>query len=482
MHQDPWRLQVRKLLAGLVPVALALGALVAPASANATPITTRPVIEDPDALVLPYVVVTRATQGQVAGAERLVRANGGTVVSSYPQVGVVVAYAAADDFAARLRRDRAVEAVGATRTVKIPARFFAPRPEAEFTGPPFPDSDKVPAEGTGWDTVAIDVAKAHQVTTGRRGVTVGILDTGVDDTHPELRHAFDARRSVTCMAGWADRTFGAWRNTRDAHGTHLAGTIVAARDGKGTVGIAPDATIASVKMADGDDEETPEAEVCGYVWAAEHGFRIVNNSYRTFPWRFSCPSDPDQAAIIKAVSRAAAYAQSRDVLFVASAGNTGTDWDTRTQDPDSPADGTPVKRTIDTSCLRLPHHLPGVIGASAIDMTLVKATFSNFGFGSVGLGAPGVTVWSTYPRGQYRPSSGTSMAAPQVSGVAALIASRFPDLTASQIRDRLFTTATPTPCPENYPVPTAVCRVQEGRTNFYGAGIVNAATAVGAIP
>ncbi|MFJ2033962.1 S8 family peptidase [Streptosporangium sp. NPDC087985] len=439
-------------------------------------------IADPNQRVMPYVVVTRANQGQTMKTERIISSNGGTVVSSYPQVGVVVAYSAADDFSARLRQDKTIEAVGATRTAKIPAGFFAQRAKAEFTGAPYPRSNEVPAEGQGWDTLAIDVAKAHEVTTGSKDVTVGILDTGVDDTHPEIQHAVDTSQSVTCVAGWADQTYGAWRNTRDGHGTHLAGTIAAARDGKGTVGIAPDVRIAAVKMADGDDEETPESEVCGYIWAAEHGFRIVNNSYRTYPWRFSCPSDPDQAAILKAVSRAAAYAQSRNVLFVASAGNAGTDWDTRTQDVDSPADTTPVKRTIDTTCLRLPHQLPGVIGASALDQNLRKATFSNFGFGSVGLGAPGANTWSTWPNGQYRPASGTSMASPQVAGVAALVASRFPELSADQIRERLYATATPAPCPVNYPVTAGICKAEGVRTNFYGAGFVNAAAAVGATP
>ncbi len=416
-------------------------------------------------LVMPYVVVAGATQWQTTHAAQAVRRAGGTVVASYPQVGVVVAYSSSSSFAERVRRD--VVAVGATRTAPVPVSHFAPRRRVSYTGPPgFPTA---PAEGTGWNLAAIGASG----TRGSSSVTVGVLDTGVDDTHPDLD--VDVSASVSCLSGWADRGYGAWRPTLDGHGTHVAGIISAVRNGSGVVGVAPGVRLASVKLAELDDGETAESMVCGFVWAAEHGFRIVNNSYRSFPWRYNCPNQTDQAAILLAVGRAVAYAQRRGVLVVSSGGNAGLDLLDRKEDFESPVEN-PAFRAIDNSCIRLPHELPGVVGTSAIDESLVKATFSNYGIGKIHVAAPGARVWSTWPGNAYWLASGTSMAAPHATGVAALIAGRHPSWSAARIKAALFTGATPTPCPVTYPVPQ-VCSSALGQTSFYGYGVVNAYSA-----
>ncbi|WP_026360262.1 S8 family peptidase [Amycolatopsis nigrescens] len=476
---------------GVTVLATVLGAgMAVPAAASVPPeeaavaLTAEPVLaEPPGTLVMPYVVATGANRVQTWLAEHAVRAVGGSVISSYPQVGVVVAYSAADGFAEKLRRLPGIDAVGATRTAKIPVEFFAPRKDVRYTGPGSPNSDQVPPEGTAWDVPALGVNEAHEVTTGSRRVTVGVLDTGVDDTHPDLAGAFDAGKSVSCLSGWADRGAGAWRPTLDGHGTHLAGTIAAARDGAGVLGIAPGVRLASVKMAELDDTETPESMVCGFVWAAEHGFAVTNNSYRSIPWRYSCDDQIDQSAIRLVVGRAVAYAQRRDVLVVASAGNAGIDLDDRKVDTESPADSTPVRRDIDNDCIRLPHELPGVVGAGALDEKLLKASFSNYSFKRVTVAAPGVRTWSTWPGGQYRAISGTSMAAPHASGVAALIASQHPRWDDDRIARELLATTAPLPCPPLYDPngdgkPDAVCATRAPLTNFYGRGLVHAATAV----
>jgi subtilisin family serine protease len=172
-----------------------------------------------------------------------------------------------------------------------------------------------------------------------------------------------------------------------------------------------------------------------------------------------------------------AYAQKRDVLVVASGGNAGLDLLDRKTDGESPADSQPEPRDIDNSCIRLPHELPGVVGTSAVDESLTKATFSNYAIGKILVGAPGVRVWSTWPGNSYLPASGTSMAAPHAAGVAALIASRHPWWSADRVKKALFASATPTPCPPSYPVPQ-ICTTSDGQTSFYGHGIVNAARAV----
>ncbi|RZQ59274.1 S8 family peptidase [Amycolatopsis suaedae] len=468
----------------------AIAALLAPPAQAAQPdeetlqLTSAPAITAPPGqLVTPYVVVTGTGRLRAWLAEHAIRRAGGTVVSAYPQIGVLVAFSPDDGFADRLRQARGIDSVGATRTAKVPVEFFAPRRDVQYTGPGSPGSGDVPPEGTAWDVPAIGVDKAHQTSTGSRHVTVGVLDTGVDDTHPDLTRAVDRRQSVSCLSGWADRSPGAWRPSLDGHGTHVAGTIAAARNGAGVLGIAPDVRLAAVKLAERDDTETADAVVCGFVWAAEHGFQITSNSYRTMPWYYNCPSHPDQAAITTAIGRAVAYAQRRDVLVVASAGNAGIDLTKRSVDTESPRDSTPVRREIDNSCIRLPHELPGVVGSGAVDEKLQKASFSNYAVGPVAVGAPGVRVWSTWPNGQYRAASGTSMAAPHTSGVAALIVSRHPFWSAERIKRELFADATPLPCPEVYDPdgdgkPNATCTVSGKQTSFYGHGLVNAAAAV----
>lgn len=466
--------RLRAVMTRTLTVLSAIGLLLAAPVAQAEPApTSEPAAAaDPGQLVLPHVVVTGADRLSTWRAERAIRGAGGTVVSAYPQVGVLVAYSAREDFAAKVRATPGIAAVGATRTAKIAAGWFAPRRDLEYTGPAAP-STPPPAEGTAWDVPALGLAKAHEVTTGSRRVIVGVLDTGVDDTHPDLAEAVDTRNSVSCLSGWADRGRGAWRPTLDGHGTHVAGTIAAAENGFGVVGIAPDVRVAAVKMAELDDTETPESMVCGFVWAAEHGFRVVNNSYRLNPWRYSCPDQVDQAAIRLAVGRAVSYAQRNEVLVVASAGNAGIDLTNRKTDDESPYDSSPVHREISNECIRLPHELPGVIGTGAVDEKLAKASFSNYGIGPVALAAPGVRTWSTWPGNGYRPASGTSMSAPHTVGVAALIASEHPRWSAERIKAQLFRTATPAACPTGSP-----CVTRDGQTSYFGHGLVNAAAAV----
>src|SRR5438128_2416566 len=118
-------------------------------SLAATPVATA------DPLVMPHVVVAHNTWW----AELTVHRAGGTVVA---------AYTAKDDFAAKVRKTPGIDAVGATRTAKIPKEFFAPRKDIRYTGPNSPNSGQVPPEGTAWDVPALHLPEAHQVTEGSR--------------------------------------------------------------------------------------------------------------------------------------------------------------------------------------------------------------------------------------------------------------------------------------------------------------------------
>src|SRR5581483_6102859 len=109
-----------------------------------------------------------------------------------------------------------------------------------------------PLEGLQWDLRAIKADQAAKVNPGSRDVTVGVIDTGVDDTHPDLAPNFSRSQSASCVTGKADTSPGAWRPfdpAQDYHGTHVAGTIAAARNGTGIAGVAPGAKVSAIKVS-----------------------------------------------------------------------------------------------------------------------------------------------------------------------------------------------------------------------------------------
>ncbi len=103
-------------------------------------------------------------------------------------------------------------------------------------------------------------------------------------------------------------------NDDNGHGTHTAGTIAAAKNGIGIVGVAPNVKIAGIKAGNAAGFFFPEAVVCAFVWAGDHKIPVTNNSYFADPWLFNCRNDPDQRAIWMAERRAIAYAQSKGTV------------------------------------------------------------------------------------------------------------------------------------------------------------------------
>ncbi|MEU5433579.1 S8 family serine peptidase [Streptomyces sp. NPDC020719] len=421
-----------------------------------------------------YLVIT--APGDSSAVRSAVTANGGTVFSYFDAIGVIVAHSASATFATTLRGVAGVQQVGATRTADVPADADNPALPAN------PAQSTTPAgEPVRWDMSQINADKAWAVNPGSPSVKVGILDTGVDDQHQDLAPNFDAADSVSCAYGRPDTRTGAWRDV-DSHGTHVAGTIAAAKNGKGVVGVAPGVKIASVRLAEpGSTLFYAENTICGLVWAGDHGFKVTNNSYYTDPWQFNCPDDADQAAIIEGVRRAQEYAEGKGSLQVAAAGNADYDLAHKTTDTASPNDSTPTTRRITNACLDIPTELPGVVTVAAMGSGDVKASYSNFGDGVIDVAAPGGDgasgVYSTLPGGKYGTKSGTSMASPHVVGVAALIASANPGITPAQIREKLATGANDVACPSD-----SRCTGTTANNSFFGEGQVDALKAVGATP
>ncbi|MBW8704373.1 Subtilisin BL [Streptomyces sp. MBT84] len=493
-------------------VALPLGMATATALAflpnvTASAAETAPRATAADTVPLSYVVNVRPGHGVSSHVKRAVAEAGGTIVVAYDKIGVIVVHSSNPDFARTLRRVPGVQSAGATRNAPLPAQSTT-----DVGTPKVLTSEEVagaraaggqdPLEPLQWDLPAIKADKAHEKTLGSRDVTVAVIDTGVDDTHPDIAPNFDRGASVNCVSGKPDTADGAWRPSaaESPHGTHVAGEIAGAKNGVGITGVAPGVKVAGIKVATTAGYFYTEAVVCGFVWAAEHHVDVTNNSYYTDPWYFNCTGDPDQRALVDAITRASQYAERKGTVNVAAAGNESYDLDADSiTDPVSPNDGTPSDRVVDPhKCFDIPTQLPGVVTVSATGAKGVKSSFSNYGLGVIDVAAPGgdSTAYQTpappatsglilgpLPGGKWGYMAGTSMATPHVVGVAALIKSTHPNAPAALVKALLYAEADATPCTDPYDIDSdgkidAVCKGSKNHNGFYGWGTVNALKAV----
>ena len=506
-------LRSRRRLALAVPVVLSLTASLGflPSVASAAP-RAESTAQATDAPSLAYVVNTRLDHRTIESVKKAVVAAGGTVVVTYEKIGVIVVHSANPDFGAQIRAVRGVQSAGATRTAPLTAAGTTDEGAAQIltkaqaekveSASAAAEGDSEPLEADQWDLRAIGADQAAKINPGSSKVTVAVIDTGVDDTHPDLTANFSASQSANCVGGVADTSEGAWRPYTAAayHGTHVAGEIAAARNGIGVAGVAPGVKVSSIKVAEPDSQLFyPESVVCAFVFAADHGVEVTNNSYYVDPWLYNCMDDPDQKAIVDAVNRAQLYAQHKGTLNLASAGNSNHDLDSDAiVDASSPDDGTPYERTIDPhECYDVPTQLQGVVTVSATGVKSLKSYYSSYGNGVVDIAAPGGDrlyqipdtpsqngrILSTLPNNTYGFLQGTSMASPHAAGVAALLKSTHPWATPAQLQALLKLQADNPGCPESYDqngdgTQDAACEGGKRVNGFYGFGIVNALKAV----
>ena len=361
------------------------------------------------------------------------------------------------------------------------------------TAPPLPSG---PGQ---WNLRQIHGPEAHAITGGSPEVVVGVIDTGIDYTHPDLAGRISFEDSVSCLGGHRDRDPAAWRDDA-GHGTHNAGMIAAGANGIGVVGVAPSVKLAAIKVVEPSGLITPEAVECAFKWAAARKIDVANNSYTVDvgpavtnpanPLDLFCRTDLDQRRAWDEVAGAVAHAMEKGVTVVASAGNSNAD----------------VTGAGGSDCVRLPSGLPGVITVAGTGTVNEKGAYSNYGTDFVDIAAPGgnvppappagfiLSTWpsacSTCPEdpgdGQpayYRYMAGTSSAAAEVSGVAALIVSLYGDskspgngkMRPEDVSDILLSSAHPLSCP---PAPTA-CTGPAGGNSFFGHGLVDALAALG---
>ncbi|MGW1379175.1 S8 family serine peptidase [Streptomyces sp. NPDC002446] len=496
----------RRMRALAVPLGLALTASLGflPNAATAAPQESGPAATaQADGPLLSYVVNTTPGEAAVSKVEKAIAKAGGKVIVAHEQIGVIVVHSANPQFAATIRTVPGVQTAGASRTAPLkpsgttdvgkPQKVDLPKSQLKAAAGAARANGQEPLEPLQWDLPAIKADKAATVNPGSRNVTVAVIDTGVDDTHPDLKPNFSAKQSANCVGGVADTSKGAWRPwdaDSDYHGTHVAGTIAAARNGTGVAGVAPGVKVSAIKVS---EPETSlfyaESVVCAFVFAADHGVEVTNNSYYVDPWMFNCKDDADQAAIVDAVGRAASYAQRKGAINIAAAGNSNLDLAAaKLSDASSPNDSTPVERTVSPkTCWDVPTQLPGTVTVAASGVHKLKSGYSNYGLGQIDVSAPGGdskqvpelpakngNILSTMPGGDWAYLAGTSMASPHVAGVAALIKSAHPKSGPQEIQWLLKQQADNPGCPTG----DATCTGTKHVNSHFGYGIVDALDAV----
>jgi len=261
-------------------------------------------------------------------------------------------------------------------------------------------------------------------------LVVGIIDTGIDYTHEDLKDNLwvnTAEQSGSAGVdddnnGFIDDIYGYDFVNNDpdpfddhGHGTHVAGTIGAVgNNGLGVVGVNWKAKIAAIKFLDANGSGTADNAVKAILYANQMGFKITSNSW-------------GGGANSQALYEAITVANNAGNLFIAAAGNNSSDNDLLPMYPSS-------------------YDLPNIISVAATDYKDQLASFSNYGLTTVDLGAPGVNIYSTVPKGAcklcdpsgYRYLNGTSMATPHVSGTAVLLWSFSPQLSHSEIKNKIM--------------------------------------------
>jgi subtilisin family serine protease len=386
-----------------------------------------------------------------------------------------------------------------------------------------PSSGTEPLARCQWDMGVINATAAQAVATGA-GVKVGVIDGGIDFTHPDLAGAIDVARSCsfifssTPTADPAEVANGNCSNKSavqdlQGHGTHVATTIAGRVNGIGIAGVAPGATIVGLKACTIVGFCFADSVAAALRYAGNQGLDVVNLSLFADPYLYFCANDAGQRAVLHDLQQAARYAQQRGVVIVAAAGNEADDLGHPTTDeisPDWPPDSAEVRR-VRNNCRVTPAELPGVVTVSATGVNTL-ASYSNIG-SPVDVTAPGgdapQTPASVYGRGRilagwsstdatgtwealsaanravvsgggrYVWISGTSMSSPHAAGVAALIRGQHPGMSPGAVAAHLRSSATPLACPASWPADDErQCTGGAGQTSFFGAGMVNALAAV----
>ncbi|MDQ0876901.1 thermitase [Paenibacillus sp. V4I3] len=270
-----------------------------------------------------------------------------------------------------------------------------------------------------WNLPLIETVQGWQLTRGTKDVIVAVVDTGVDLKHPDLRNQLLPGYNVI-----SDND-----NPQDdvGHGTHVTGVISAlVNNNLGVAGMTWYNKVLPVKVLDQTGAGSTYSVAQGIIWAADHGAKVMNLSLGNYA---------DSSFLHDAIR----YAYNKDVALIAASGNDNT------ERPGYPA------------------AYPEVLAVAASDSQNNKAPFSNYG-DYIAVTAPGVSIASTYPNNQYAALSGTSMASPHVTALAALVRSTNPSLKNTEVYEIIRQTAQDLGT--------------KGRDKYFGFGLIDVVKAV----
>jgi subtilisin family serine protease len=365
-----------------------------------------------------------------------------------------------------------------------------------------------------WNMALINASDAgsYDIENARgAGVTVGVIDSGVDFAHPDIAPNLDTNRSCSFLfddtptADPAEVANGDCTNKGavqdlNGHGSHVASIVAAPINDFGIAGVAPEATIVGLKACTKVGYCFADSVAAALRYAGDQQLDIVNLSLFSDPYIYYCKSKAEQRAILKELESAARYARQRGVLLVASAGNEQADLQhpgLDTTSPDWPP-GSAQVRDVGNNCRVAPTELPGVLTVSATGPVgypaydLWIADYSSVGMSRVDVTAPGGDyfratgtvqdailaaltstsdptdgIWdffdfleenvpghegltTKYASARYAFLNGTSMSSPHAAGVAAVVKGRHPDWGPGAVKAAVQRTAQHLDCPADW--------------------------------
>lgn len=477
-----------------------------------------------------YSVAFNNASGLPANVDQIVANAGGTIVTRIPQIGGIGVESANPNFISAIQADSSVKAAGVAVTTSIPesngVTADAGSDNNAGTYSPTGSDSQVMPDPLGyeqWDKKKMDATStgSYAIQPGRKDVRVFVIDTGVDQTHPDIAPNLDSADSISFVP--TEPTI----QDFNGHGTWTASAIAAPINGIGISGVAPNVTLVSGKVLSGAGSGeflwTDEA----LVYAGLKHFDVVSASLGGYIPKCGAVNNPSKACdhpdyIL--LNRATQFARSNGVLPIGALGNDGYNL----------ASGKVFQDFVEA-----PGTMPGWVGVSATGYLDQKAFYSNYGDGAVDIAAPGGSTreyngvpggahcphgslcrligafsstgnqaevsnpieectgpGGTPPCAEYGYLQGTSMATPNAAGVAALIVSQYGDFTANNqnkphmsptaVEQILEGSANNQPCPSPSTVTqgpgfaflTATCTGNTGYNNFFGKGIVDALNAI----
>lgn len=401
----------RRIVTGAV-IALAIGTVAGPVPTAAAGSNGR---------LREYVVLyeqgTSSAEGRAA-----VEGVGGRVVDEIASIGVARVTTRNETFASDAAGSAAIAGIARNRVIGYSEPALREKvDEVEALGTASGGrsakvavtEDADPLANLQWDMEMIHATTdgSYAVQPGNPEVLVGIIDTGIDSTHPDLDDNVDTSLSrnfttdIPLIDGPCnqepDRSCSDPATVDEAgHGTHVAGTVAAELNGLGITGVAPNVTLVNLRAGQDSGFFFLFETLAAYTYAADNGIDVVNMSFYTDPWEFNCRNNPldspaaqaEQATIIDSSNRALRYAWRHGVSLVAASGNSHTDLDNPTYDafsPDYPPGTEYVRDNLTNDCLDIPTEGAHVMTVNAVGPSGRKSYYSNYGYDASTVSAPG---------------------------------------------------------------------------------------------